>query len=121
MRESFSDRHGYHGDDAEVIVREDAPEALRSAIPMIGRQLDMSYSDIREVVCQTLLVRPDPDNWSPTPNIRDEVSSLLDRCEWFKVYDVAEALYQALDQEFSERFSDRLSALPRKGNRVGNA
>ena len=113
MRESFSDRYGYHGNDAEVTIREDAPEALRSAIPMIGRQLNMSYSDIREVVCRTLLVQPNPDNWSDTP-IRNEVSSLLDRCEWFEVYDIAEALYQALDQRSSEQFSDRLNRLFRE-------
>ena len=114
MRESFSDRHGYRGDDAEITIREDAPEALRSAIPMIGRQLDMSYSDIREVVCQTLLVPPDPDNWSDTPNIRDEVSSLLNCCEWFEVYDIAEELYRVLYHGRDRRFSDRLNRLFRE-------
>ena len=65
----------------------------------------MSYGAIREVVCQTLLVSPDPDNWSEIPNIRDEVTWHLDNCEWFKVYDVAEALCQKFGRPFTEKLN----------------
>ncbi len=36
MAERFSDRHGYHGAQQEITVREDAPEGLRFAIPLIA-------------------------------------------------------------------------------------
>lgn len=105
MSESFSDRHGYRLNDAEIVVREGAPPSLRSALPMLARKLGMSYSDIREVVCQTLLVSPDPGSWSEIPNIRDEIIQCMDNCEWFKVYDVAEALCKKLGQSFSDELN----------------
>lgn len=102
MCESFSDRHGYRLNDAEIVFRKEAPPALRSAVPMLARKLGMSYSNIREVVCQTLLVLPDPGNWGEIPNIRDEITHHMDSCEWFEVHDVAEALCKRLGQPFSE-------------------
>ena len=36
MPERFSDRHGYRGAEQELTVREDAPEGLRFAIPLIA-------------------------------------------------------------------------------------
>jgi hypothetical protein len=43
-----------------------------------------------------LLTRPDPNNWSEYPNIDEEVRWLLDHCDWYRVYDIAEALYQGM-------------------------
>lgn len=62
MPELFSDRYGYSADDVavEITVREDASDELRSAIPQIARQCDMSFTTMREVICQILLVQPDP-------------------------------------------------------------
>ena len=71
---------------------------------MLAKKLGMSYKDIREVVCETLLVSPDPDNWSEIPNIRDEVIWNLNICKWFKVYDVAEALCQDFEP-FTEKLN----------------
>ena len=105
MRESFSDRYGYRLNDAEIVVREEAPPALRSAVPMLAKKLGMSYSKIREVICQTLLVSPDPNNWTEIPNIQNEVTYYMNDCEWFKVYDVAEALCKRLGQPFSDELN----------------
>ncbi len=111
MPESFSDRYGYHADDVavEITVREDAPDELRSAIPQIARQYEMSFTTMREVICQILLVQPDPYNWSEIPNVRDEVSNLIGTCSWFKVYDIAEALYDKIYPRHKKKFSDRLN------------
>lgn len=112
MADRFSDRHGYGSADAEIIVYEDAPEALRYAIPLIAQDVGMSPSAMRRILCQVLLIPPDRSNWSEYPNIWDEVVELLADCPWYKVYDIAEAFHCALAQEFndkSSRFDDRLN------------
>ncbi|KZD07420.1 hypothetical protein AUP43_02345 [Oceanibaculum pacificum] len=112
MTEAFSDRHGYRGTDAEITVREDAPEGLRYAIPLIAHGIGMSPTAMRRVICQVLLVPPDPSNWSNYPNIWGEVNELIEDCPWYKVYDVAEALHDAFertDPDCARQFTDRLN------------
>lgn len=113
MPRRFSDRHGYRAPEKDISVREAAPRKLREAIGQLAKQAGMSYSDLRDVVCDVLLTQPDPDNWSEVPNIRDEVNYHLKNCEWFRVYDIAEAIHTALstswDDEQATAFSDRLN------------
>lgn len=109
MPERFSDRHGYRGAEVEITVRHDAPEELRFAIPLMAQDEGMAPSWIRRIICQTLLVRPDPLNWSEYPNIWAEVNNLIEGCEWFKVYDIAEGLYGALRGAQAEAFQERLN------------
>lgn len=68
----------------------------------------MSYNSIRQVVCATLLMQPDPGNWSE-PNVRDEIYYVLHRCSWYEVYDVAEGLVGHLGEDAGCRFSARLN------------
>lgn len=110
MPEAFSDRGGYRARDAEITVREDAPPDLRCAILQIAKKLGMGPDSMREVVCGVLLRPPDPNNWSPYPNIWEEANRLIEECEWFKVYDIAEEFYivyekQGREQEFAERLN----------------
>src|SRR4051812_45943919 len=58
MSRHFSQRHGYGTADAEITVREDAPDDLR-----------------------------------------EEALGLLESCEWYKVYDIAEAIWRALEHD----------------------
>jgi len=112
MPDRFSDRHGYRAEEQEVTVREDAPEDLRFAIPLIAKDAGMVPSAMRCVVCHILLVRPDPSNWSAYPNVWDEVNELIANCPWFKVYDIAEALHanlEAYDPDRAETFQDKLN------------
>ena len=112
MPERFSDRHGYRGADQKITVREDAPESLRFAIPLIAQDAGMSPSEMRRAICQLLLIRPNPSNWSDYPNVWHEVNELIESCAWFKVYDVAEAFYHSLALHFPDRaqtFKDRLN------------
>lgn len=98
MVKRFSQRQGYRGNEADISVREDAPDDLRFALPQIAMNLGMVPKVLRETVCRTLLVSPNSNNWGPA-NILEEVNQLLGGCEWFKVYDVAEALYARLAYE----------------------
>ena len=95
MTERFSDRQGYRPAAAEITVREDAPSELRGAIPLIAEDAGMMPSAIRRVICGVLLEVPDRDNWSD-PNIWEEVVQLMEDARWYKVYDIAEALYDAI-------------------------
>ena len=92
----FSTRQGYRPPAAEITVREDAPPDLRGAIVMLAEAAGMAPSAMRRVICGVLLVLPDPDNWTERPNIRDEVFRLMRDAPWYRVYDIAEALYDKL-------------------------
>ena len=118
MTERFSDRHGYRPTAAQITVREDAPSELRGAIPLIAEEAGMKPSVMSQIICNVLLVRPDPHNWSEYPNIWDEVAWLMEEAPWHRVYDVAEALYAKLAangtwdsgpaDEFERRLNDFL-------------
>ena len=97
MIERFSDRQGYRPSAAPITIHEDAPSGLRSALPWIAKEADMRPSVMRQVICAVLRVQPDPGNWSEYPNIWDEVFSLMENAPWYKVYDIAEAIYDKLD------------------------
>ena len=105
MSDTFSDRHGYRVADAEITVREDAPEELRQAILMIAKSLGMTPTPMRDIVCQVLLKVPDPNNWSDYPNVWHEVENLIAECPWFKVYDIAEELNRAFGEKFAVRLN----------------
>ena len=115
MTERFSDRQGYRPTAAQITVREDAPAALRGAILMLAEAAGMKPSDMRRVICKVLLVTPDSNNWSEYPNIRDEVGWLMEGARWYRVYDIAEALYAELaanrmwDSRPAAEFEQRLN------------
>ena len=96
QRTPFSRRHGYVADATLITVREDATEDLRYAVAQSAVEVGVSPSPLRNIVCRVLLTRPDQSNWSEYPNIWDEVQSLLADCPWHKVYDIAEAVHNAL-------------------------
>lgn len=98
MSRGFSDRHGYSARVPEITIREEASDDLRYAVMQIAKAAGIGSKDIRNVVCRVLFVAPDQNNWSDR-NIEDEVLGLLYQCEWFKVYDIAEALWRSLEYE----------------------
>jgi hypothetical protein len=117
VSERFSERHGYRGAEEEITAREDAPDDLRFAIPLIAQEAGMIPTQMRQTICQVLLVRPDPSNWSEYPNVWTEVNSLIGDCEWFKVYDIAEAFYAtstAARPKQAEVSQDRLNGFFRE-------
>jgi hypothetical protein len=111
MTKRFSERHGVQPPDAEITVREDAPEAFRYGLAQIARAAGMSPSGIREIICGALYVAPDRGNWSEYPNIWGEVQSLLEDCLWYKVYDIAEIIYRQLDFQQAEQFKADINRL----------
>ena len=113
--EPFSRRHGFRRTtEAEISVRHDAPYDLRGVLVELAYGCGFRPKSLRSLVCRVLLKRPDPNNWSEYPNIDYEVRELLDNCDWYRVYDVAEALYQKMSEApYSydpEKFQTELNA-----------
>lgn len=98
VTEKFSERFGYADSEPEITIREDAPEDMRYAVAQIAEDLGLGPEELRTIICRVLLVAPDRGNWSPYPNIWDEVLRLLYSCPWYRVYDVAEAVYVRLNR-----------------------
>lgn len=99
----FSRRHGYRG-QREITVREDAPEGLRiGLLQILHDDLELTYKEIRQVVCNTLRTLPDSYNSSEIPNVRDEVSGILQNCAWYHIYDIIEAFYRYLESRTNLR------------------
>lgn len=92
-QQSFSSRHSYTGQAKEITIREDAPEDFRFFVLETARELEFGPNALRPVLCRVLRRRPNDDNWSEYPNIWMEVQQLMYGCDWFRVYDVVEAVY----------------------------
>ena len=103
----FSKRFGHVGRNQEITIREDAPENFRYAVIAIAsKDANLSSSTLREIVCQVLRIRPDTaHNWGE-PNISNEVDNLMDSCEWYRVYDIIEAIYSFLEHRRRGATSD---------------
>lgn len=111
-RDSFSRRNRYTGAAKEITIREDAPEGLRVTVLETSRELGWSPSRLRRTICRILRVRPEAGNWSEYPNIWEEVQYLIHDCEWFKVYDIIEALhaeFAANAHEDADRFAEEIN------------
>ena len=112
----FSEREGFRAASKEIADRHDAPQALRGALPQLAYGLGWAPSRLRRVICQTLLIAPDPGNWSERPNVSDEVDYLIGNCDWFRVYDIVEAMAREFDGSPRERdrYEERLNQLFRE-------
>ena len=111
---SFSRRNQYAGAAKEISIREDAPEGLRVTVLEAARSLGWGPLHLRRIVCATLRVHPNPDNWSEYPNVWEEVQTYTNECEWFKVYDIIEALHARMeetgDATSATTFADEINA-----------
>jgi AbiJ N-terminal domain 4 len=98
LEQPFSKRSRYRT-PKEITLREVAPENLRYFVLQTGKDLGWGPASLRPIVCRVLRVSPDPSNWTEYPNVEDEVNTLVSECEWFKVYDIIEALYAAMAKQ----------------------
>jgi AbiJ N-terminal domain 4 len=111
----FSDRFGFRPPDAEITIREDAPDVVRDGVLMLGYACGLGPGGMRDAVCEVLLKRPDPNNWSPG-NVENEVSHLIDGAPWYRIYDIAERLHQAVGED--DYTDSRRSEFERRLNRL---
>lgn len=100
----FSERHGLAPEEPEVTIREEAPEELRGIVVDFAYRCDLTPQDLRRILCEVLMRRPDENNWSGFPNVNGEVRDLLDECEWYEVYDIIEAIAKHLQTDENDPF-----------------
>ena len=106
----FSRRTHHARAAKKIMIREDAPETLRFTVLETPRNLGWLPTALRAVICRVLRVRPNANNWSD-PNVWSEIQNLVYRCEWFKVYDIIEALYEEFDSyERGYEFEEEINA-----------
>ena len=60
----FSEREGLRSTPEENSIRQDAPQALREALPQLVYGLGWEPSQLRHVICEVLMVAPDRGNSS---------------------------------------------------------
>lgn len=102
-----------------ITSRTDASRELREAVIQIAADVGgLGPSRLREIVCRVLRRRPRAEeNWSP-PNVMEEVFEHLHDTPWPKVYDIIEAIAEAIDDRdeygrYAERngpFVDEINA-----------
>lgn len=110
--ERFSRRFGHGPEEAEIIIREDAPAEVRGAIlKMAEGDLDLGPGHLRDVLCTILRKLPDQSNWTAYPNIWGECQDLLEGCPWYRVYDFVEALYKSLENSSNPDMAKRWEEL----------
>lgn len=93
LEQPFSKRNRYSSAPKDITIREDAPENLRYVVLQTAVDLGWEPSAVRSILCRVLRAAPDAGNWSEYPNIWEEVQGLMYGCEWFRVYDIIEALH----------------------------
>lgn len=74
--------------------------------------MQLTYTEIRRLVCHVLRRFPDPYNWSEVPNVRDEVQGYLQSCDWYLMYDIIEATHRELSvRGLAEAFTAHINEL----------
>ena len=113
----FSVREGL-GDDVPLI-HDDAPEGLRYGLREVLE--DLGYAEPksqRQILCKALRVMPDSDNWSPYPNVDDEVTQLVSTQPWYRFFDALERIGKFLPYGNVADYHEKMNELF-AGERVG--
>lgn len=96
---SFSNRHGFREiKEADITVRHEAPYELRGVLIDLAYECKFRPKSLRTLVCRVLRKRSDSNNWSEYPNIDVEIRRLIDDAEWYRVYDIVEAIVSEMNE-----------------------
>ena len=108
--DSFSTRYGVEPEEAEIRVREEAPAELRAAFVHIAYDSGLSPTQLRQILCHVLRVEPEDWNWTDFPNVDEELRRRVGECAWYNVYDLIEAVGEALHSPDRYGFTGTLRA-----------
>ncbi len=106
---TFSIRAGADAHDPEPAVRDDAPLELRSVVVDVAYECGLSPNQLRKVVTKQLRLRKTDDHqgWA---HVDSQNREMLDRCQWFEVFDVVEAIHaelSSLDRRWMSKSAHR--------------
>lgn len=108
MNELFTNRMGINIPVAEIIVRNDAPEAFRSYLLVIMKQY-CGLKRIREIVCAATKEAPDSGNWSENDFMNNEIQSVVLNCSWHRIYDIIELFYNRIENSQRAQFEQEIN------------
>lgn len=126
---SFSTRHDYAPPPPAITVREDAPPDFRAALLDFARTAGLreaepfldedgeigghSEDELLPIIQRVLRRTPNPNS---LPIFDQSADELLMGCEWYAVYDIAEAVYEELEartsrgsKEKTQQFASQLN------------
>jgi hypothetical protein len=104
---SFSQRHGLAGPPPGTLLRYEVPVSFRRFLVELPHNpvVELTLHEMRDVVCDVLQVWPkkhEPPYYDYKPHIQE--------CEWFRIYDIIEALYKFLHSKgFVRSFGSELN------------
>lgn len=111
MKERFSKRFGINLAERPITIRYDAPDELRYYVSTLLLQFNKgTLKHLRSILCTTAMISPDPSNWGENDYMKSEIESIIERCDWFRVYEIIEVAYEEIvKEEFREEFENNIN------------
>jgi len=111
MKERFSKRYGINLAERPITIRYDAPDELRYYVSTLLLQFNKgTLKHLRSILCTTAMISPDPSNWGENDYMKSEIESIIERCDWFRVYEIIEVAYEEIvKEEFREEFENNIN------------
>lgn len=108
-KDSFSRRNNFEViQPKEIKFRNEAPISLRLLLASIANSPSNFFTNIktyRSLINGVLLEPNDPNNWS-YDNIYSEIYYQLKACEWFRIYDIVEKIYDEINYDLRDKFTE---------------
>lgn len=111
MRERFSKRYGIGSTEKEITIRYAAPDELRYFVTTLLLQFYKgTLKQVRSILCTTAMISPDPSNWGENDFMKSEIESIIERCNWYRVYEIIEVGYEKIvKEEYKEEFENSIN------------
>lgn len=111
MKERFSKRYGINLTERPIVIRYGVPDELRYYLSTLLFQFNKgSLKQLRSILCTTAMISPDPSNWGENDYMKSEIESIIERCDWYRVYEIIEVAYERIIQEeYKEEFENNIN------------
>lgn len=111
MKERFSKRYGINLAERPITIKYDAPDELRYYVSTLILQFNKgTLKHLRSILCTTAMISPDPSNWGENDYMKSEIESIIERCDWFRVYEIIEVAYEEIvKEEYKEEFENNIN------------
>lgn len=111
MRERFSKRYGIGSAEKEITIRYAAPDELRYFVATLLLQFYKgTLKQVRSILCTTAMISPDPSNWGENDFMKSEIESIIESCNWYRVYEIIEVGYEKIvKEEYKEEFENSIN------------